>query len=131
MVIEKFHKLWESGDIAALAELYAPDAVLDMNLPQWRFQIQGPEAITAQLKGYVDRGAVTVDSWKERSGEFGGVVEEASRWQVEPEELYYRQVHIFVTDAEDRISEHVIYCPGEWDKGTVERQKSEAPMIRP
>jgi hypothetical protein len=131
MVIEKFRKLWESGDIAPLGELYAPDALFEMNLPQWRFQLQGPEAITTQLKGYFDRGAVTVVSWKERSGDFGAVVEEASRWHVEPEELYYRQVHIFVTDANDRISEHVIYCPGEWDKATVERQKAEAPMIRP
>jgi len=73
---------------------------------------------------------VTVVSWKERSGEFGVVVEEASRWRVEPEELYYRQV-IFVTDADDRISDHVVYCPGEWDKATVERQKAEAPMVRP
>jgi ketosteroid isomerase-like protein len=131
MVIERFRKLWQSGDVAALADLYARDAVLDMNLPQWRFQLQGPEAITAQLKGYFDRGPVTVVSWQERSGDFGAVVEEASRWQVEPEELYYRQVHIFVTDADDRISDHVIYCPGEWDRATVERHKAEAPMVRP
>lgn len=131
MVIERFRKLWESGDAAGLADLYSPDALLDMNLPQWRFQLQGPQAISAQLKGYFDRGPVEVVTWKERAGDFGVVVEEESRWKVEPEELYYRQVHIFVTDGNDRIADHVIYCPGEWDKATVERHKTEAPMIRP
>lgn len=131
MDTERFRKLWEAGDTEGLADLYAPDAVLDMNLPQWRFQLQGPKAITAQLKGYFDRGPIRVESWKERTGDFGTVVEEASWWEVEPEELYYRQVHIFGIDADGRISQHVVYCPGEWDKATVEKQKAEAPMIRP
>lgn len=131
MVVDTFRKLWEAGDVEALADLYTPDALYDMTLPQWQFQLQGPEAIVAQLKMYFDRGAVNVVSWKQRTGGFGAVVEEASRWMVQPEELYYRQVHIFVTNADDKIIEHVIYCPGEWDKATVERHKAEAPIIRP
>ncbi len=32
-------------DYPALTERYAPDALLDVNRPAWRFQLQGPEAI--------------------------------------------------------------------------------------
>lgn len=51
MVIEKFRKLWESNDAEGLAELYSEDALLDMNMPGWRFQVQGPEATAARSPG--------------------------------------------------------------------------------
>src|SRR5262245_20404033 len=31
------------GDITALASLYAPDALVDLNVPQWRWQLAGAE----------------------------------------------------------------------------------------
>lgn len=130
MVIEKFRKLWESNDAGGLAELYSEDALLDMNMPGWRFQLQGPEAISRQVAGYFERGPVKVLDWRARTSDWGAVVEESTNWEVEPEGLFYRQVHIFLTEG-DHITEHIIYCAGEWDKATVERQKAEAPMIRP
>ena len=130
MDTDTYRKRWEAGDTAGLAELYAPDALLDMNLPQWRFQRRGREDVIRQVGGYFERGSVDVQGWRARSGDWGAVVEEESVWRVEPEALYYRQVHIFLTDG-DLITEHIIYCPGEWDRATVERQKAEAPMFRP
>src|SRR5438874_4859659 len=66
-----------NADYMALTERYAPDALLDMNLPTWRFQLQGPDAIKqyfteqtatlpnlhcTQLRELVTEDAIAVES---------------------------------------------------------------------
>lgn len=36
-------------DMACIASLYAPNAVLDAHVPHWRYQLQGGDAITAAI----------------------------------------------------------------------------------
>ena len=124
----KIRDCLESGSFAQLADIYAPEALLDVNLPRWRFQRQGLEAIISQYEEWYP-SPVRISSWVERSTEWGGVIESAV-WQGEGEgEEYYRQIELLFVER-GRITEHVMYCTGKWDPATVTRNKNEAPMIR-
>jgi hypothetical protein len=50
IVTERLARCLESGDFAPFARAYAPDASFDAHVPGWRFQLEGPEAITGQLR---------------------------------------------------------------------------------
>lgn len=39
-------------------DVFAPDALLDVNAPTWRFQVQGPEAFVSWLKGHSPNGCI-------------------------------------------------------------------------
>jgi hypothetical protein len=49
--IDKFRRALATGDHTNMAEIYAPDALIDVNVPEWHFQLQGPQAIEHQLDG--------------------------------------------------------------------------------
>ncbi len=99
-------KAWESAAFDELAEIYPPDAILDVTLPQWRFQLQGTEAITRQFCDWYPAGAPREFRWEERPTEWGAVTEgEEVRTEAE-EGLYSRWVNILVTQG-DRITEYI------------------------
>lgn len=101
---DTLRKCLESASFAGLADLYAPQAVLDANVPLWRFQRRGPDEIIRQFQEWYPT-PVRVVSWRERPTE-GGVVVEFEGWQGEGEdEVYSRAVDIILTDGE-RITEH-------------------------
>lgn len=119
----------EAVDHDGLAALYRPDALLDVNVPEWRYQLQGPAAIRQQFREEAVasprvvglRPTVTAD---------GVVVELETRFDHEGEGRLWREVHIFHTDGE-MVWEHTVYCTGVWDADTIARQAVEAPMVRP
>ena len=128
MVTEKIRKAWESADFHDLAEIYAPDALLDVTFPQWRFQVRGTDAITGQFREWYPAGAPKEFRWEERPTAWGAVVEaEEIRTDAEGG-LYSRWINVFVTDG-DRITNHVLYCSGMWDEEAVAHQKAHAPMV--
>ena len=47
LLSERFNEVF--GTFEAGPDLFAPDAFFDLNMPVWRFQLQGPEAFGAQL----------------------------------------------------------------------------------
>lgn len=83
-VAERLRRCIEAGDFAALAETYAPDAVLDASVPGSRRRLRGPAEAAAALaacfpgpgrlihwEAAVDPAGVAV--WVERVGENGAV----------------------------------------------------------
>jgi hypothetical protein len=119
-----------AADYAALTEWYAPDALLDVNLPTWRFQLQGPAAIRqyfteqsaplsnlycAQLRELVTDDSVSVESECRFDGPDG-----AGLW---------RCIDV-LRIVGDEIVEHTQYCTGCWTPTDIARQSAEAPMLR-
>lgn len=41
-------------------DVFSPDAFFDLNMPVWRFQLEGPEAFASQLKSIAE-GPVRID----------------------------------------------------------------------
>ena len=125
MPVEQLRRCLETRDWDRLADVYAPGAVLDANVPQWRFQRRGLEAIVAQYRDWYP-DPVRLVEWTPTPTTFGAVVEQAE-WTVEDgEERYSRSVHVLHVD-DARILHHVLYCTGQWDRATVERHSLEAP----
>jgi hypothetical protein len=125
MIIQKLHKIIESGDYPKLIELYSADAVFDVNVPQWRFKRRGPSEIRHQWAEWTEEGPMRLVGWQERPTPWGAVVEMSFREGTNGEQ-YSRSLHL-LTVADGLISEHVMYCTGPWDRATVERNRSEAP----
>ena len=48
-VIDKLVTAMRAADWEAIAETYSPDVLLDVNLPTWRFQLQGRDAVAQYL----------------------------------------------------------------------------------
>ena len=117
-------------DFDGLAELYRPDALLDVSVPQWRYQLQGREAIrqalAEELALVVGSGRVTAQ--RATRTDDGVVVELEVRFEQDGEERQWREVHLFHTDG-TAITEHLNYCTGIWDAATIARQAVEAPMV--
>jgi ketosteroid isomerase-like protein len=118
-------------DFEGLAQLYRPDALLDVSLPQWRYQLQGREAIRQALAEELAPlvGSTRVTGQRATRTDDGVVVELEVRFLRDGEERQCREVHLFHTDG-TAITEHLNYCTGVWDAATIARQAVEAPMVR-
>jgi ketosteroid isomerase-like protein len=119
-------------DFDGLAELYRADALLDVSVPQWRYQLQGREAIREALVEEAGQltGDARVTGQRSTRTDDGVVVELEVRFVQDGEERQWREVHVFHTDG-TAITEHVNYSTGVWDAATIARQAVEAPMVRP
>jgi hypothetical protein len=109
-------------------ELFTEDALFDLNVPSWRFQVRGSgqfvdwwhREVHGRGRAAVTRSADTVS---------GFVIEMAIEFRHLGQDLYARQV-MLAEITNDRISELVVYCTGDWDAQTRARQVAEAPMIK-
>jgi ketosteroid isomerase-like protein len=119
-----------AADWEAITDTYAPDVLLDMNLPTWRFQLQGRDAATQylveQTKGLPNLR--TVSHQVHDIGD-GVIIEEEMRFDGDDGEYLWRAVDIFRI-AGDAVVEHVQYCTGCWPPDQIARQEKEAPMVR-
>jgi hypothetical protein len=92
---------------------YAPGAVLDAVVPQWRFDVTGPVAIAAEYSSwYAVPGRLEE---VRRIPTAGGEVVEYTRTWVEggiPHAL--RHVHVIDLDADGRIAADHVWCGGRW-----------------
>jgi hypothetical protein len=117
------------GDPAGLAGLYAPEALLDVNVPEWRFQVEGAtavaEAIREQDLGLPGR---RVTSWRTAATNEGLTLEVAMRFTHDGAEVLARTLHLLRV-ANGRFAEHTVYCTGMWDQSTVSRQRREAATV--
>jgi len=118
-------------DLDPIRDLYHDDVVLDVHVPTWRFQAQGPDALLNWYRDTVSHMPNPRTVWTRATPTADGAIVE---WELRvgpegAEEHLCREVDIFHTDG-DRITEHVIWCTGMWDPATIARQKAEAPMVR-
>ncbi len=126
MPLEQLRRCLETGKWDGLANVYAPGALLDANVPHWRFQRKGVEAIVAQYRDWYPQPVRLVE-WTPITTAFGAVVEQAEWTVVDGEETYTRSFHLLQIDR-SRVVRHVLYCTGRWNKSTVERHGLEAPL---
>lgn len=129
MVIDRYRKCLEAGDFAALTEVYAPGALLDANVPSWRLQRQGVSAIVGQFQEWYGGGLPRFTGWHERPTDWGTVIEVEATVGEGDDETLFREAHLFFC-AGDRITEHIFYCTGPWDRKTVAQHAADAPMVR-
>jgi hypothetical protein len=118
------------ADWGAIVDTYAPDVLLDMNSPTWRFQLQGRDAASAlvleQANGLTNLRATGHQVFRTDDGV---IIEEEMRFDGEGGEHLWRAVDIFRIDGE-RVVEHIQYCTGPWSPERIARQADEAPMVR-
>ena len=123
---QQFAEVFQTQD--AGQEVFSPDVLFDLNMPVWRFQLQGPEAFEKQLEQIVE-GEVRIDVLRTVATTSGFVTEHEEHQNVEGEDLSARRLWLCEV-AEGRITEAVGYCSGEWDEELRARHAVEAPMIR-
>ena len=119
-------------DAAGLAQLYRADVLLDANVPEWRYQLQGSEAVAEQLReewAPILAAGSSVTAARVLPMHGGVVVETEVHYQDQGEEHMWRDIHVVRTDGE-AVVEHIVYCTGVWDAATIARQAVEAPMVR-
>jgi hypothetical protein len=123
-LLPEFIRLLETGQVTPGA--FADGVFFDMNMPSWRYQIQGHDAIAGLFHrgepAQVRVGAVVPTPT--------GFVAETDYDTVEDgATLYHRSVSV-VTVRDGQIAEVIHYCTGPWDEATRARQGVEAPMLR-
>ena len=124
-VVGDFIARQRPGHGAALADLLTDDAVLDLNVPRWRFQVGGGAAVADAFAASYPTGFDTA-GWRWEPTPTGAVVE-YDGWDGD-HTAYYR--HLVLLELRDgRIGRLTLYCTGGWDAGTVARQRREAPMV--
>lgn len=110
-------------------DVVAPDAFFDLNMPVWRFQLEGPAAMEAQLRN-ISQGPSRVDIVRTVPTATGFVQEHEEHTDVDGQDLSARRL-VLCEVRDGRISEVVVYCTGEWDDELRARHAVEAPMLRP
>ena len=116
-------------DIAGLRALYQPDAVVDLHVPQWRYQLAGGAAIAAAIdEGYPSPVRFTT-ARTFGTGDWQALEVEA-RFSEDGEERLFHQIDLLRLKS-GLIAEHIVYCTGIWAAATIRRHAAEAPMVRP
>ena len=110
-------------------DVLAPDVFCDLNMPVWRFQLQGRAAWVRQMRTLA-RGPLRIDVLRTVVTERGFVAEHEEHQEVDGEDRTARRLWLCET-AEGRIVEAVGFCTGEWDEELRARHAVEAPMLRP
>src|SRR5687768_5505831 len=88
-----------AGKANELAELYAPEALVDINVPQWRFQLLGAD-VKPRLRDEFEVAERRM-TWHRATYLDGGVVVETeTRFLEDGEERLWRDVILFRTDGE-------------------------------
>ena len=112
MVTATLARCLESGDFAPLTVAYAADALLDAHVPGWRFQLEGPGAITGQFgRWWPVQGRLA--TWDVTTSEDGFVIQFERWWQEGDDEVNCRHLHRLRL-AGGLVAEHLVYCAGKW-----------------
>jgi hypothetical protein len=110
-------------------EIFSPDVFFDLYPPFWRFQIQGRDAIQAQMRMLSEGCEVTSRILRVVPAADGFVMEHEETSRGEHTEIARKLWHCVVRDSQ--IVEATCYCNGGWDDELRARHAAEAPMLRP
>lgn len=125
-IVRRFIELCQSG--SGGYEILAADIFIDVNVPEWRFQIQGVEAFLQWFKSEMPAGQTILSAHRIDTSD-GFVLETESLVDQDGVEHYVRQVWLAAVSS-DVIQSLTLYCTGVWSPETVQRQRAQAPMIR-
>jgi hypothetical protein len=121
-----FNETFETFE--ARPEVFAEDAFFDLNMPVWRFQLQGREAFGEQL-AKIAEGPVRVDILRTVPTMSGFVTEHVEHQDVDGQDLSARR--LWLCEVRDGLITDIVgYCSGEWDEELRTRHAAEAPMLR-
>jgi len=123
---QRFNRVFETCE--ATEDLFSKDAFFDLNMPVWRFQLQGPEAFAAQLQ-QINQGVVRIEILRTVPTLSGFVTEHEEHQDVDGQDFPARRLWLCEVEA-GRIVTVVGYCSGEWNQELRDRHATEAPMIR-
>ena len=124
---EEFANVFQT--LSAGKDVFSPDAFFDLNMPVWRFQLQGPDAFASQLQNIVE-GPVQINVLRTVPTASGFVTEHEEHQDVGGHDMTARRLWLREVRG-GLITEAIGYCSGEWDDQLRARHAAEAPMIRP
>ena len=110
-------------------EVLSPDVFFDLYPPFWHFQLQGRDAIQAQLRAISAGSEVTSRILRVVPTADGFLMEHEETQQGERTEVARKLWHCVVRGGQ--IVEATCYCNGGWDDELRARHAVEAPMLRP
>jgi hypothetical protein len=117
------------ADPDTAVEVFSADAFFDLNMPVWRFQLEGAAAFGAQVR-VINQGPVRIDVLRTVATGSGFVTEHEEHQLVDGEDLTARRMWLCEV-GDGRITDAIGYCSGEWDEALRTRHAAEAPMLRP
>jgi hypothetical protein len=123
----RFHDVFTT--FVAGEDAFTPDVFCDLNMPEWRFQLQGRDAFAAQL-ARISQGPSRMEVLRTVPTTSGFVTEHVEHEDVGGEDHSARRL-VLCEVVQGRIAEVTVYCTGEWDDELRARHAAEAPMIRP
>jgi hypothetical protein len=88
--------------------------MLDATVPNWRFTVMGPEAITAEYARWFADPAVTEELERYLTTD-GEVVRYLLSWRQHGVPHAAHHTHLLALDSDGRISKDVVFCGGRWD----------------
>jgi hypothetical protein len=110
-VVDRFLTAIEAGGMPA-SDVFAPDAVLDATVPNWRFAVKGGETVRNELaRWYAERGVLEDLSRTPVSG--GALVTFTLRWEEGGVPHAAHQAHV-LTIGDGRIQRDQVWCGGRW-----------------
>lgn len=127
-LIDAFLDGYRRADVSALAPLFAPDVILDANVPDWRFQLQGRDALVSLLADDEFAPEYRLTGWRATPTVVGAAVEIECEFLAEGETRRSREMHV-LRGGEGGVVRHTLYCTGIWHADVIERQAREAPMV--
>jgi hypothetical protein len=122
----RFHEAFTTFE--AGEDAFTPDVFCDLNMPEWRFQLQGRDAFAAQL-ARISQGPSRMEVLRTVPTRSGFVTEHVEHEDVGGEDHSARRL-VLCEVVRGRIAEVTVYCTGEWDDELRARHAAEAPMIR-
>jgi predicted metal-dependent enzyme (double-stranded beta helix superfamily) len=118
----------DRADLPGLLEHYAPDAVLEADVPQWRFRVTGRDALAEALAGEFGVPGRRL-AWLRRTDTADGVlVETEVRFAADGGEGLWRDAHVLTLDG-STITAHAVWCTGHWDPATVARYAAQGALV--
>lgn len=102
------------GGVGVPATLFTSDVVLDATVPDWRFAVEGPEAVARQYSGWFNAPAALEEL--ERLPVAGGeVVTYLLTWEEHGLPHAAHHCHLLHFDSDGRIAGDRFFCGGRWD----------------
>jgi predicted SnoaL-like aldol condensation-catalyzing enzyme len=118
-----------AADWTSITSRYAANVVLDVNVPKWRMQLQGRDAVAQAVAEDLQKLKNVRTPWVRTTSNADTVVLEYElRWDGIGGEWMSRAVCLFRL-AGGSIVKHTEYCCGGWDPQDLAKNLAEAPII--
>lgn len=129
--VQRFLAGLETGDWSGIEHHLAEEVLYDASVPGWHYQYEGRERIAMEYRSeWTGR-----HPWRfkelhvERCRSGAAVVDFEVRWGEAGSEEACRMANLFRFDESGCITEHRLYCCGEWEPETVRQVDASAPRV--